>query len=383
MGQMFFESGKKEKLFAAQLNNLAYANKNGVLNGCVVSATNPISMNVDVSSGRVFFGSRVVSFGGDQISINENTSEYLRYDLICVDQNGDIELLEGTPSMDSSLPEYNPENYVVLALIEINPFVIAINKIKDLRVENVGGGGSNSGGTFGKYVHPFTSLTTVNVVHNLGDLYPMVKAYGVSGDSLEIVSVSITGPNSLSVSFASSQTGDIVVYGGRGVNNSQFIYTFSGQTSIVVPHNLNSEFVRVDVINNNLENIAPTLVRRDNPNEVTINFSSSSTGTVIVTGGSSDMTSLGLINGFTLLTDSIDVNDSASQILDISGTRLNAIIYNNGVDDIYLGKNGVTTTSNSWKLVPLEHFEYNSPEPLYAIKNGASLNYVRIYEVRR
>ena len=288
-----FTGNQTEVVYSATLNNMAYANQNSLLSGCLVKASTPAAMTVDVESGRIFFGNDEidVSASTDTLTIDTESSTNNRIDLIVVNESGVLSIIKGTASAIPATPNYDPELYIVLAIITVNNTITTIttDEIRDLRLLNLGGSGG-SGGTFGRHVEEFSAQTSVTVTHNLGDDEPNVFVYDSSNELIIPESVTVTDINSLVVTFSTSSTGKIVVYGGVGVNNGYYAEDYSSSATWVVTHNLNQQYVNVvcydssDVV---IEESAITSITMDSDSQCTVVLGSATAGRVVVTGGTS------------------------------------------------------------------------------------------------
>jgi hypothetical protein len=281
-----FDSLNK-KFYAPQFNALAYANTNAVLAGCECTAQTIPNMTVAVSSGKIFFGVDTKDITGANVSITANASAYTRIDLIAVDALGALSAIAGTASVLPVPATYNPDDYIILAMIFVSPGAVSITSsmILDNRVLNIGGGGGSSGGSFGRYSENFTAQTSVTVQHNLGDANPMVFVYDDNDELIQADSITIVDSNSVTVDFSASTTGKIIVFGGNSLNNGYYKTTFTSQTSVTVTHNLANQYVNVMVYNDSDELIEPQTVTLDDENSCTVTFGASTSGTIVCTGG--------------------------------------------------------------------------------------------------
>lgn len=277
--------------YAPQFNAFAYANQNSVLTGCEVTESSPVGMTVEVDSGRVFFETNTLNVTGGSLSISNNTTSFTRIDMVAVNTAGAISVLQGTPSALPKPADYDPNSYIILALVFVTSNIdeITNTQIKDNRLLNIGGGGSSSA-MFARATKDFTSTTSVEFQHNLGDLNPFVFVYNSSGELIEPATVTADDINTITVTFSVSTTGKIIVFGGKAINNGYYKKEFSLQTSVSVPHNLNNKYVDVTVFDNTDKIITPQSVTMVDENNCTVAFATTVTGTVIVTGGSAYFT---------------------------------------------------------------------------------------------
>lgn len=219
MSQLKWTGGQTEKVTSAELNNLAYANKNSILSGCEVTAQTSPNMTVQVSSGTAFFSETNVSVSAvSSLTIASNTSSFNRLDLIAINNIGTVSVIQGTASSNPYVPDYDPELYIIVAYITVQPntTLIASSKIKDIRVLNVGGSGGSGGGVGGvsKYVQSYTSQTSVSVTHNLDDEDVVVQIINSDGTTNTTATVDRVDENNITVTLGSSSTGYVVVHGG-------------------------------------------------------------------------------------------------------------------------------------------------------------------------
>lgn len=289
MSNLKFSGNKVEKVYSAELNNLAYANKNGVLSGCLVSPSSPVAMTVDVAAGKIFFGTDVIDYAGvTGLAVASNSSGYERIDLVAINYAGIASIIQGTPGLVAPAPDYDPDSYVVVGLLTIpdNITSVASGNIKDIRVENVGGGGGgSSGGALSRHLETFTSQTSVTVTHNLGDDEPFVIVYDNTGEMIIPDTIIVTDVNSLVVTFAVSTSGKIIVLGGAGINNGYYSTTFTSQTSVTVNHKLKSKYVNCTVYNTSNAILIPNSVTAVDEDSCTVTFLTAQSGVIVITGG--------------------------------------------------------------------------------------------------
>ena len=283
-----YTGGIQENVYSADLNNIAYANQNGVLTGCEVTVSTPLAMSVDASSGNVFFGNDEISvIETTGLALSSNTTGFTRLDLIVTNTTGTISVIEGTAAQIPTTPDYDPDDYIVLGRVKIptGTTSISVNMIKDLRVLNVGGAGGSGSGSFGRHVEEFTSQTSVTVTHNLADDEPIVQVYNGSNIKIEPDSVTIIDVNSLTVTFATATSGKIIIHGGNGVNNGMYETSITAQTTTTITHNLQHMYPNVVCYDSSEVLVEPQSVTAVDEDSLTIVFNSSFTGTVMVSGG--------------------------------------------------------------------------------------------------
>jgi hypothetical protein len=286
-----YKGGIQENVYSAELNNIAYANTNGVLTGCEVTESVTPAMSVDVASGNVFFGNDTIEVSAsNDLAISSNSSGFSRLDLVVVNSSGVISVITGTAAQVVTTPDYEPDDYVVLARVTVTSGATSITNtmVKDIRVLNIGGsGGGSGGGTFGRHTQEFTSQTSVTVTHNLGDDEPIIQVYNNSSELIPYsdYTVTIVNINSLTVTFSTSTSGKLVVHGGSGLNNGLYTTSLTSQTSTTITHNLENKYVNVVCYDDSDEMVFPQSVVIIDEDSFTITFNSSFTGNVMVSGG--------------------------------------------------------------------------------------------------
>lgn len=278
----------RKKFYAPQFNALAYANINGVLSGCNVTAQSPQAMGVSVASGRIFFANDTTEVSSGDLSIDSNTSSYERIDLVAVETDGTLSVLKGTPTTLPTPADYDPEVYVILAIVFISPTTTEItnDNILDNRVLNIGGGSSaSSGGAFARKRVEFTSQTSVTVQHNLADDEPFVFVYDDTDTLIEPESLTIDSVNALTVEFGVSTSGVIIIYGGVGLNNGFYKTPVSGSTTYTITHNLDNEHVIVSAYDDTGSYTAPSSITLTDRNSLDVTFGTTFSGYIVCSGG--------------------------------------------------------------------------------------------------
>ena len=143
-------------------------------------------------------------------------------------------------------------------------------------------------GTTAYYSQAFTSQTSVVVAHGLGQQYVQVQVFNSSNELIIPDTVTLTDTDNLTVTFAGSETGKVVVVGGASATTvygvKKFTDTFTTTTSKVVSHNLNTSSPVVAVYDSTGDLIFPDINVTD-ANSLTLTFGVSATGTVEVQGG--------------------------------------------------------------------------------------------------
>ena len=152
----------------------------------------------------------------------------------------------------------------------------------------VHGGQGVDVGTTAYFSQSFTSQTSVAVAHGLNQKYVQVQVFDNSDELIIPDSVTLTDADNLTVTFAGSETGKVVVVGGSSATTvygvKKYTDTFTTTTSKTVSHNLNTTSPVVAVYNSSGEQIFPDVTISD-ANELVLDFAVSTTGTVEVQGG--------------------------------------------------------------------------------------------------
>ena len=92
----------------------------GVLNGCLVSASSPEALSVDVASGQVAIDGVIVDVAAQpDVSISTPNATQPRFDLVTVDDAGDVTITDGLPADFSPLFPNIPADSVALAVIYV------------------------------------------------------------------------------------------------------------------------------------------------------------------------------------------------------------------------------------------------------------------------
>lgn len=108
----------------------------GVVSGCAVAEQDPEAMAVDVEAGEVLFGfgQAPVAIAETSVEISEAHATLDRIDLVCVDADGHVTVVTGTPAETPPTPY--PNGRIVLASVEVEAEVedIQTAAITDERV---------------------------------------------------------------------------------------------------------------------------------------------------------------------------------------------------------------------------------------------------------
>lgn len=278
--------------YAVDINTAAHNNFNGYLTGN--ETTVGAGLSVDISAGDVLYQTNPVTLAGGNVVLDAADVSYPRLDLIVY--NGTIYTkITGTPSTNPKTPSYDVQANLVLARVYVpaNAVVVLAGDIKDLRVLGGGTGGGGSGGGLAKFEQAFTAQTSVVVNHFLNDLEVLVQVVDASNVTIPastITSITRDTVNRVTVVFSGSTTGKIIVSGGQfagtgGNGLVSYAQAFTAQTSVVVTHNLADLNPLVQVIDNTSTIIIPNSIVLNTSNQLTVNFTSATTGTVNVQGG--------------------------------------------------------------------------------------------------
>lgn len=147
----------------------------------------------------------------------------------------------------------------------------------------------SSGTTTAANGYPFTSATSVTIVHNLATTSVVVRCYDSSNNQIFPNTIQRTDSNTTAVTFANPQSGACTVLTG-GSSGQTFSGSFTSQTSVALSHNFGTTNVLVGCYDNQSPSQAvnPQSVALTNSNTVTVGFLASQTGScVVITGTSS------------------------------------------------------------------------------------------------
>ena len=154
----------------------------------------------------------------------------------------------------------------------------------------VDGGAACGGGP--NFQQAFTGVASVTLVHNLNSTGIVFACFDNGTPPLWILpkSVVLTNANTLTVNFASAQSGSCVVNANGAGAAPNFQQAFSSATSVTLAHNLNSTSVVFTCFDNSTPPlwILPKSAALTNANTLTVSFASSQSGSCSVnaTGGS-------------------------------------------------------------------------------------------------
>jgi len=156
----------------------------------------------------------------------------------------------------------------------------------------VDGGAACGGGP--NFQQAFTSATSVTLTHNLNSTGVVFACFDNSTPPQWILpkSVALTNPNTLTINFASAQSGSCVVNANGAGSTPNFQQAFSNSTTVMLAHNLNSTSVVFACFDNSTPPlwILPKSVALTNANTLTVNFAAPQSGSCAVnaTGGSAE-----------------------------------------------------------------------------------------------
>ena len=96
-----------------------------------------------------------------------------------------------------------------------------------------------------KYYEDFTSKTTLTVSHGLADEHPIVQVYN-SSNELILADVEITDSNTVDLTFASAETGYVIIHGG--ITGEGSVAVTSSGTSIpsITPNKIGDIYIKTD-----------------------------------------------------------------------------------------------------------------------------------------
>src|SRR5579864_6884661 len=151
---------------------------------------------------------------------------------------------------------------------------------------NVVDGGSACGGGGPNFQQTFTSVTSVTLTHNLNSTGIVFACFDNSTPPLWILpkSAAMTNANTLTVNFASAQSGSCVVNATGTGGAPNFQQAFASSTSVTQAHNLNSTSVVFACFDNSTPPlwILPKSAALTNANTLTVSFAASQSGSCSV-----------------------------------------------------------------------------------------------------
>lgn len=142
-----FPGGQKTRAYSALLNSIAYVAQNGVKSGCLVTQKVTPDMGVAIASGEVFFATSNVNVSAvSSLSVANNNTSFNRIDVVRVNNSGVVSVVTGVAGAVPLTPEYDPDNFVCLAVIVVPPNASSILNVNiiDGRALNTSGGASGT-----------------------------------------------------------------------------------------------------------------------------------------------------------------------------------------------------------------------------------------------
>ncbi len=316
---MALQFNANNRVFAPELNNLAFQLQNAVKTGCAVTQHSPLNMSVDVASGEIFFNAtKVVVSGVSGLAIAASDPSFNRYDLVLINSAGTPSVVTGTPGATPLAPTYTPTTHFCLArvLVPNTSTTVTNANIIDERIisPGTGGGGviitgaNQSGCSNGDAVrfngtnfvpaqaNTATNSKVVGFINNISGGTGDVTLFGVidflsglTAGSTYYLSDSSAGAITatrptlpVKVGVAQSTTKLMVDIDPEfAVGGGKYTQAFTG-TSITVTHNLNDSSPIVQVYDSGGELIYPSDITIASANSVTLTFATSTTGTCIV-----------------------------------------------------------------------------------------------------
>ena len=327
-----YDGGQLDRVYSPEMNNIAFANTNAVLSGCAVTQSTPQAMTVEVATGQIFFTTEInaVDVTAQTETIDGNTTNNDRLDLIVINSSGTTSVIKGTSSILPIPPNYDPTMNIVLALITVGPGTTVINSdnIKDIRVINVGGGGRAL------------------------DAQQLTDALANANQAL-------------------SNAQDAVADASNALSSAQMAQS-TANSADTTAQNAQSISQSTQITANNAINTA--------------NSANSNANMALNTANSafSDITQLDNEVGLVITTSvnhaSVNVTSSSTLIRLQNTNRGNILIRNNGNENIYIGGSNVTT-STGFKLEPNESYTLCVTNAVYGITSSGTVD-VRYLEAQ-
>lgn len=325
---------KNDRAFAPDMNNCALMLKRAVRNGCEVLESSPADMDTNVQSGQIIFDTAIIDITPQSVTHDPADPSNDRFDLVVCDNTGTASIIKGTAAANPQTPSYDPLTYVVLArvLVEDGTTQIPQSDIIDIRVQSTGLIAGSGG--IGRYQGTFTSQTTVNINHALGDDNPVVQVYDTSGEQITPDTIDIIDGNNVTLTFSASTSGSYIVHGGESAFTGTTAYyqlAFTNQTTVSVPHNLGLKHVHVSVYDNSDYLIEPQTVELVDDDNLDVTFGSAESGRIVVSGGTTNVSVLGVkryseqFTGETtgyLVTHSLNTTSPSVTVYDNSGNLI-------------------------------------------------------------
>ena len=152
-----------------------------------------------------------------------------------------------------------------------------------------------------RYLHiQPTAATMWSVTHSLEYDYPSVTVYDGSDNIIIPDEITRVSNNTLTISFASAESGNahISVGGISNLAGDRYLHTQSNvSSSWVISHNLNWQYVNIDVYNANNQLLIPLSVTATDEDTTTIVFAAPTSGKAIISKGGATVNSPLTTNG--------------------------------------------------------------------------------------
>ena len=152
-----------------------------------------------------------------------------------------------------------------------------------------------------RYLHiQPTAATMWSVTHSLEYDYPSVTVYDGSDKIIIPDEITRVSNNTLTISFASAESGNahISVGGISNLAGDRYLHTQSNvSSSWVISHNLNWQYVNIDVYNANNQLLIPLSVTATDEDTTTIVFAAPTSGKAIISKGGATVNSPLTTNG--------------------------------------------------------------------------------------
>jgi len=227
--------------------------------------------------------------GGDILTLSNvepATSEWI------IDHNLNTQFVSVTPIFSNDEAVTGRYDYPNVYYNSANTVTVTFNSETTGNVAIAG----NIANTETYYLHTQSvASTTWTVDHNLNSEYVVVAP--ATADDLswygkyDAPVITYDNANTLTLTFSSAQTGNVAVIGSSNAGG-YYTYTQSTPSNVwEITHNLSAKYVTVTPIYSNNMSMVGTYdypnISYDNANVLTLTFSSSQTGNVVVVGGPS------------------------------------------------------------------------------------------------
>lgn len=138
-------------------------------------------------------------------------------------------------------------------------------------------GGVGSGGSI--VTSSFNNVTTTFYNHNFNSRNVLVKVYDNSFNEIIPASLTLTTADKVDITFASPQSGKVVIIKGDGVNSSTG--SFSNTVSASFSHTLNSRDLNLGVYDQSFNQIIPATLTIPDSSNVEATFDSDTSGYIV------------------------------------------------------------------------------------------------------